>query len=93
MPKAMIAAWLKIDGERIVQGLREALEKLDHNEGEVVLDFTSVHRVDPDALREMDALATRADEKTVKIGLRGVNIDVYKVLKLMKLAPRFSFLT
>ena len=33
-----------------------------------------------------------ADEKGVKVVLRGVNVDVYKVLKLVKLASRFSFL-
>ena len=32
-----------------------------------------------------------ADAKTVKVVLRGVNVDVYKVLKLVKLTPRFSF--
>jgi len=39
----------------------------------------------------MESLAGRADEKAVKVVLRGVNVDIYKVLKLMKLAPRFSF--
>ena len=57
------------------------------------LDFSSVRRIDPSALREMEELASIADDKAIKVVLRGVNIDIYRVLKLMRLAPRFSFLT
>jgi anti-anti-sigma regulatory factor len=88
---AMIAVFLKIDEERIVQALQEAAEKLDSAEGEVVLDFSSVDRIDASALRGMEELAGIADDKGVKVALRGVNVAVYKVLKLVKLASRFSF--
>jgi len=88
---AMIAVWLKIDEERVVQGLQEAGEKLDRTDGEVVLDFSSVRRIEPSALKAMEEFASLADNKGVKVALRGVNVDVYKVLKLMRLAPRFSF--
>jgi hypothetical protein len=40
----------------------------------------------------MEKLAGVADDKAVKVVLRGVNVDVYKVLKLVNLTPRFSFL-
>ena len=93
MPKAMIAEWWKVDELRLSQSLQDASKKLDQVEGEVVLDFSLVRRIDSSALRELETMADRADDKTIKIGLRGVNIDVYKVLKLMKLAPRFFFLT
>ena len=89
----MIVGWLKIDEERIVQELREAGEKLDSAGGEVVLDFSSVRRIDTGALRAMEEFAGVADEKAVKAVLCGVNVDVYKVLKLVKLAPRFSYVT
>jgi anti-anti-sigma regulatory factor len=92
MPVAMIAERLEVDGERVVQTLQEAGERLDRADGEVVLDFSSVRRIAPSALREMEKLADIADDKAVKVVLRGVNIDIYKVLKLVKLAPRFSFL-
>lgn len=92
MSNATIAVWFKIDGERVVQGLQEAVEKLERADGELVLDFSSVPRIAPSALREMEKLAAAADAKAIKVGLRGVHIDVYKVLKLVKLAPRFSFL-
>jgi len=50
-----------------------------------------VRRIDPSTLLALQAFAGTADKKAVKVVLRGVNIDVYKVLKLMKLTPRFSF--
>jgi anti-anti-sigma regulatory factor len=85
--------WLKVDGARTAQALQEALETLDTAEGEVVLDFSSVERVDPSVLQAMERLAGKADGKSVKLVLGGVNVSVYKTLKLMKLAPRFSFLS
>jgi len=88
---AMMAVWLKIDEERVVQALQEAGEKLDSVEGEVIVDFSSVRRIDPSAVRAMKEFADNADDKAVKVTLRGVNVDVYKVLKLVKLASRFSF--
>ena len=93
MPKAMIAGWLKVDESRLMQSLQEADQKLDQADDEVILDFTSVRRIDAKALAELERLADRADAKAVKFGLRGVNVDIYKVLKLMKLAPRFWFRT
>ena len=74
----------------MAQSLQQAQEKLDRAEGELVLDFYSVRRVDPSALRAMEAFAGAADEKSVKVALRGVNVDIYKVLKLARLTPRFS---
>jgi anti-anti-sigma regulatory factor len=88
---AMIAAWLKIDEERVVQELQEAAEKLDSTEDEVVLDFSSVRRIDPSVLRAMEEFAGKADNKGVKVVLRAVNVDVYRVLTLVRLTSRFSF--
>lgn len=87
----MIAVLLKIDGERVAHALREACEKLDVADGEMVLDFSTVRRIDPSALGAMEKLAGTADDKAIKVLLRGVNVDIYKVLKLVRLAPRFSF--
>jgi anti-anti-sigma regulatory factor len=87
----MIAEWLKIDEERVVQGLQEVGEKLDSVEGEVALDFSSVRRLDASALKAMEELAGIADDKSVKVVLRAVHVGVYRVLKLVKLTSRFSF--
>ena len=50
-----------------------------------------MRRIDSSALRALEEFARIADEKAVKVVLRGVNVDVYKVLKLVKLTRRFSF--
>lgn len=86
-------AWLKVDGEHIAQDLQEASEKLGRAGDEMVLDFSSVRRIDPSGLRAMEKLAVLADEKAVKVEIQGVNVSVYKVLKLARLAPRFTFAT
>jgi len=88
---AIIAVFLNIDEQRVALALKEAREKLGSAEGEAFLDFSSVRRIDSSALRAMEEFARIADEKAVKVVLRGVNVDVYKVLKLVKLTQRFSF--
>ena len=70
--------------------LREARERLDSAEGEIVLDFSSVRRIEAATLKEIEELVSVADGK-VRVVLRGVNIDVYKVLKLVNLTRRVSF--
>jgi anti-anti-sigma regulatory factor len=88
---ATIAGCVKIDGERMVDAFQETRKRLDGANGELVLDFSSVRRIDPSALRALEELAGIADEKAVKLELCGVGVNVYKVLKLAKLAPRFLF--
>ena len=82
---------LKLDEEHAVEALQEARDVLDHADGEIVMDFSAVHRIDARTLKELEDFANRADDRQVKVALRGVNVDVYKVLKLVKLASRFSF--
>jgi hypothetical protein len=36
-------------------------------------------------------LAGLADERSVKVVLRSVNVDIYRVLKQLKLTERFTF--
>jgi anti-anti-sigma regulatory factor len=96
MAMAKIDVGCKIDGfkieeDRVVPGLLEAGKTLDGVDGEVVLDFSSVRRIDASAVRALEDFAGVADDKGVKAVLRGVNVRVYKVLKLVKLASRFSF--
>jgi len=87
---AMTGMLLTMDEKRLVSALQEA-EKEIAGGGEVVLDFSNVRRVEPSALRAMEEFVHIAEEKGAKVVLRGVNVDVYKVLKLLKLAPQFSF--
>jgi len=90
-----IPVTLKIDSERVVPALQAAGEKLDAagDEGKLVLDFSSVRRIDPAVLTAIEKLAATADDKAIKVVLQGVGIEVYKVLKLARLAPRFTFVT
>jgi anti-anti-sigma regulatory factor len=90
---ATIAVWLKIDEEHVVQALQEAGETLDSAEGDLLLDFSSMRRIEPSTLKVMEEFAGIADGKGVKVILRGVNVDVYRVFKLVKLASRFSFVS
>jgi anti-anti-sigma regulatory factor len=82
--------WLRSDENGAVPALQDVIEQLDSAEGELVLDFSGVQRIDPRALGAMEKLAGRADKEAVKVVLRGVNVTVYKVLKLMRLEARFS---
>ncbi len=90
---ATIAPMLRVDGARLLEGLEDAREKLDTAAGEMALDFSSVVRLNPSAVTAMQALAGAADEKKVRVVLRGVSIDMYKVLKLVNLTQRFGFTT
>ena len=82
----------KLNGDNVTQVLGEARERLSTEEGEVVLDFSAVRRIDPSGLRALEELAAAAEEKSIKVGLQGIGVDVYKVLKLAHLASRFTIL-
>ena len=91
MTMTMIPVALEFDRDSVTHALQEARSKLASVEGDLCLDFCAVRRIDPNALVEMEELAGLADQKGVKVVLRGVNVDIYRVLKLMKLTTRFSF--
>jgi anti-anti-sigma regulatory factor len=87
----MIAVLAKIEAESAIEALREIGDQLANADGEVALDLSPVRRIDAAMIRALETLADRADAKAIKIALHGVNVDVYRVLKLVKLTPRFSF--
>lgn len=91
MPDGTVSVWLKVADQSLVHDLRQACERLDSADGEVVIDCSSVRRVGPGALDALAQLAEYADELGVRVVLRGVNVEIYKVLKLVKLAPHFAF--
>jgi anti-anti-sigma regulatory factor len=51
-----------------------------------------VTRVDPAAVNALSDLAATAESRQLAVTLRGVVVDVYRVLKLTGLAGRFRFL-
>ena len=81
---------MTVDTNRLIQ---EALERVTGAEHELVLDFSAVRRIDTAALAALQQLAAQARERSVTVALRGVDVDVYKVLKLLAVAGQFSFLT
>ncbi len=87
---ATIADWLKVNPGRTAQNLNDAVQKLESAQGELVVDFSAVHRIDASSLKAMEKLAEAAGERKVKLVLKGVGVDVYKVFKLAKLTSRFS---
>jgi len=87
------AVWMKVDPERVLYALQhEAAEKVKSAGSELVLDFSSVPRIDPGAVKALEEVARLAADQSVKVVLCGVNVDIYRVLKLVKLAQRFEFL-
>jgi ABC-type transporter Mla MlaB component len=87
----MIAIWLEMDEKNLLRALQEAGEKLESVQGELVLDFSSVLRLDSRSLLAIEEFTALAADNGVRVVLRGVNVGIYKVLKLVKLASRFSF--
>lgn len=82
---------LDVDEKDLILELQDAGKTLDANSEELELDFSAVSRIDSRAVLAIEELAREAENKAVKVTLRGVNVDVYKVLKLVKLTSRFSF--
>jgi len=71
--------------------IQDAVQKINGGEQEVMLDFTDVTRIDGNVVRELEQLAGLAAERSVKVVLRSVNVDIYRVLKQLKLTERFTF--
>jgi anti-anti-sigma regulatory factor len=88
---AAISVLHELETVHLVEALLEARKKLDCAEGEILLDFSAVRRIDPTVLSAMEELAGLAERKAIKLVLQGVKVEVYKVLKVLKLASRFSY--
>jgi anti-anti-sigma regulatory factor len=69
--------------------IEEAEERVKAGGTEIVLDLSSVPRIDAPMAQAMEGLAGRASGT---IALKGVNVPVYKALKLLKLTERFLFI-
>jgi Anti-anti-sigma regulatory factor (antagonist of anti-sigma factor) len=87
----MNAVSQSINGQNIVADLEKAAENLLGDQHELALDFSSVRRIDSGGLRALEEFAQKADDKKVRIVLHGINVDLYKCLKLVRLTRRFSF--
>lgn len=83
-------AYLEVDGDNAAAVLQGACQELESS-AELAVDFSQVRRIECGTLRALETLAQAASEKASKITLRGVNVEVYKVLKLARLTSTFSF--
>jgi anti-anti-sigma regulatory factor len=81
---------LKIAERQAAADLQAAEQKLSEA-GELAIDFSGVSRLDAKGVQALLELARKADAMAVKLVLHGVDVDVYRVLKLVKLDSRFSF--
>ena len=75
----------------LVESLRQAKSRLSSADGDLVLDLSSVRRIGPGVLKHLQELASISESTKTRVTLRGVSVDVYKVLKLMRLSSHFSF--
>ena len=70
--------------------IEDAVQKINGGEQEVMLDFSDVARIDGNVVRTLEELAGLAEKRSVKVVLRSVNVDIYRVLKELKLTERFT---
>jgi anti-anti-sigma regulatory factor len=84
--------WSEVEqaAEALVRG---ALEQVRRGDREVVADFSAVPRIGAAGLRAVEDLAAQAKESSAKVVLRGVNVEVYKTLKMSGVAGEFGFAT
>lgn len=79
---------LRIDGNDVRASLQKAGESLV---GDVVLDLSLVHTIDANGLRALQEFSSTTETKKIKVTLRGVNVTLYKALKLARVARSFDF--
>ena len=73
--------------------IQEAIAKVNSGQSEVILDFSSVRRIDTNMVGALEELARLAGSTSAKVVLRAVNTDIYRVLKQLKLTQCFTFMT
>jgi anti-anti-sigma regulatory factor len=81
---------LKIDANNVMADLLQAEECLEQRQ-ELALDFSGVSRIDSAGVEALQSFAHTAEDRKTKVALRGVNVNVYKTLKLARLTRRFLF--
>ncbi|MFZ0733090.1 MAG: sodium-independent anion transporter [Candidatus Sulfotelmatobacter sp.] len=86
-------AVVMIEEKWLTSSLQKAKQDFVNARGELVLDFSAVHRIDAAGLQALEEFARFAGKKEVKVALRGVNVDLYKALKLMGVSGHFLFVS
>lgn len=82
---------LNINEQNVREALEKAAEGLEGEQNHPVLDFSAVRKIDAPGLRALQKFVQKAEEKKIKVVLRGVDVNVYKTLKLARLTRNFAF--
>lgn len=80
-----------IEEGQVTHILADARARLRSADGNLVLDFSAVRRLDTHALSALENLLAMAEQQQAAIALRGVTVEVYRVLKAVCLASRLTF--
>ncbi len=91
MSTALKSSCFVIDEGHLAEQVLDIRAKLAAEGPEILLDFFLAQTLDPAGMRALQELAGAADIENVKIVLRGVNIEMYKALKLAGLSDSFAF--
>lgn len=83
---------LVIQSEQVAEQLTVVREKLGSAGPEVLLDFFFVQTLEPSGIRALEELDAAAEVLKTRIVLRGINVELYKVLKLAQLTDKFLFI-
>ena len=86
-----ISVLVKLEAHNAGPALEAECQALDDGPGEAIVDFSGLSRIDSSVVAGLEAFLRAAESKSVKVILTGVNVDVYRVLKLVKLAAKVSF--
>src|SRR5690348_2997649 len=81
------SSWIVLQADT----LTPALEELLACKGDTLLDFSAVPRIDAGAVRMLDALTDHATGLGFKVVVRGIRLELHRVLKLLGVASRLTF--
>lgn len=87
------ASVVAVEEASLISLLEKTGQSSQNTRGELVLDFSAVRRIDAAGLRVLEEFARSAGEKELNVILRGVQVDLYKALKLIGLTDQFSFVS
>lgn len=82
----------RVDPDDLPGALDEARAAFERSQdSEVMLDLAALRRIDPAGVAALAELARAAADRNVRLRARGVNVAVYKVLRLAGAADGIAF--
>ena len=87
-----VAMLVNLEDGTLAAALEEVSGRLENGGRHLVLDFSSVERLSTAEVHAIDEFTRTADEKGVKVIIRGLDVELYRALKLAKLPVRLSLI-